>query len=215
MSYNPHSTDRKVLADAILALMARSIFTEESRPGTREKVFAREVPDTDGKVRVLVYTSIEGDMTRECGDDAIRVCAVYKARDGFDRGIASAEKRVNRTGEITSITDRLIERMREVWKATKTAEKCSKCGAPMFKTKAGKLCCADLCWKRAEDLNRDSRSSRYNSHYSYRSAVPAGASLPASWENAPLAKQVAFMMAAGGTSGYDWDAWADREMGDR
>ena len=41
MSYNPQSsTDRRVLADAILALMARSVFTEESRPGTREKVFA-------------------------------------------------------------------------------------------------------------------------------------------------------------------------------
>ena len=151
-------------------------------------------------------------MTRECGDDAIRVCAVYTARDGQDRGIAAAEKRVNRVGEISAITDRLIERMREVWKATKTAEKCPKCGARMFKAKSGKLCCADLCWKRAEDLNRPRDNYRPNrwSSYSYRSAVPAGATLPASWAIAPLAKQVAFQMAARVTSGFDWDAWADQ-----
>lgn len=145
--YDPRSsTDRTTLAQAIEALMARSEFKQEIRAGTKEKVFAREVPGTDGKVRVLVYTSIEGSQTRECGDDAIRVCAVYKARDGQDRGIASAEKRINRVGEISAITERLIERMREIWKATKTAEKCS-CGAPKFKTKKGALCCADLCWK--------------------------------------------------------------------
>ncbi len=145
--YDPRSsTDRTTLATAIETLMARSVFTPEVRPGTKEKVFAREVPGTNGKIRVLVYTSIEGKQTRECGDDAIRVCAVYKARDGQDRGIASAEKRINRVGEVSAITDRLIERMREIWTATKTAEKCA-CGAPKFKTKKGALCCADLCWK--------------------------------------------------------------------
>lgn len=174
MSYNPQSsTDRTILAQAIETLMARSVFVEELRPGTKEKVFAREVPGTDGKIRVLVYTSIEGTQTRECGDDAIRVCAVYKARDGQDRGIASAEKRVNRVGEISAITDRLIARMREVWTATKTAEKCS-CGAPKFKAKSGKLCCADLCWKKAEDLtSRPSKSygrSGYGASYNYRNS---------------------------------------------
>jgi len=171
MSYNPQSsTDRVILADALLALMKRSVFVEEFRAGTTEKVFAREVPGTDGKVRVLVYTSIEGNQTRECGDDAIRVCAVYKARDGQDRGIASAEKRVNRVGEIGAITDRLIERMREVWSATKTAEKCPKCGAPMFKAKSSKLCCADLCWK-AELTPRQPKPGvryGYGARYGYR-----------------------------------------------
>lgn len=64
----------------------------------------------------------------------------------------------------TSTTDRLIERMREVWKATKTAEKCPRCGAPMFKAKSGKLCCADLCWKSAADITNHAGSygrSRY------------------------------------------------------
>ena len=148
MNYDPNSsTDRTILSGAILALMERSLFIEEERPGTNERVFAREVPNTDGKIRVLIYTSIEGAMTRRCGKDAIRVCAVYTARDGRDRGIASAEKRVHRVGEISAITDRLIERMREVWKAVLTREKCH-CGAPKFKAKSKNLVCADLCWKR-------------------------------------------------------------------
>lgn len=159
--YDPqNSTDRKILAQAILDLMARSLFVEVARPGTKERVFAREVPESNGKVRLLVYTSIEGDEVRECGEDAIRACAVYSARDGQERGIASAEKRVNRVGEIGAITDRLIERMREVWRLIKTAEKCPKCSAPMFKAKSGNLCCADLCWKRAEDLNRPYQGQR-------------------------------------------------------
>ena len=168
MSYDPQSrTDRTTLAAAIEALMVRSLFVEEVRPGTKEKVFARPVPDT--KIRVLVYTTIEGGQVRECGNDAIRVCAVYNARDGQDRGIASAEKRVNRVGEVTAITDRLIERMREIWKATKTAEKCS-CGAPKFKTKKGTLCCADLCWKTDLTPRPTNPYSRYGvgARYSYR-----------------------------------------------
>lgn len=168
MSYDPtNPTDRRILAQAVEALMERSLFLAVERPGTFEKVFCREVPDTNGKVRVLVYSSIENGEMRECGTDAIRVCAVYSARDGQERGIASAEKRVHRVGEISAVTDRLIERMREVWKASKTAEKCPKCGAPMFKAKSGKLCCADLCWKAAEDITNRSastygRSSRYS-----------------------------------------------------
>jgi hypothetical protein len=164
MSYDPTSpTDRKILADAVEALMARSLFQAIERPGTLEKVFAREVPDTNGKVRVLVYSSIENGAMRECGADAIRVCAVYTARDGQERGIASAEKRVHRVGEISAVTDRLIERMREVWRATKTAEKCPQCSAPMFKAKSsGKLCCADLCWKGATATTNHTGNHRYS-----------------------------------------------------
>ena len=162
MTYNPESTDdRTLLANTMRAMLSKAGFVQVERPGTKEKVFAREVPNTDGKVRVLVYTSIEGSMTRECGDDAIRVCAVYKARDDQERGIASAEKRINRVGEITDITDRLLVRMREVWGSVKTAERCS-CGAPKFKAKSKKLCCADLCWKRPDVLGPTAQSyARY------------------------------------------------------
>ena len=213
MSYDPQNgTDRIILAQAILDLMVRSVFVEVFRPGTKERVFSREVPGTDGRVNVLIYTSIEGNQVRECGTDAIRVCAVYSAKDGKERGIASAEKRVHRVGQIGAITDRLIERMREVWKATKTAEKCH-CGAPKFTAKSGKLCCADICWKRQEAT---SRPSSYRAPWgaaqasaACRSSIPANATMPASWSQAPLAKQVAFAMAAGDTSGFDWDRWAD------
>ena len=167
--YDPQSSaDRKILARAILDLMARSVFVEVARPGTKERVFAREVPESNGKIRLLVYTSIEGSEVRECGEDAIRACAVYTARDGRERGIASAEKRVNRVGDISAITDRLIERMREVWRLVKTAEKCPQCGAPMFKAKSGNLCCADLCWKKAEDLNRPYQGQNRRSWGGYR-----------------------------------------------
>lgn len=234
IKYDPRSTThRRALADELLALFDRAVFTEVFIEGTKERVFAREVPGTDGKMRVLVYSTIEGDKARSVAKDAIRVCAVYAGRAG-ERGIASGEKRVNRVGTTEAIAERVIERMRDCWRATKTASKCS-CGAPHFKSKVrksrdgkatgGNLVCADFHWKSDDELASDNaryqssrsrrssyggyRRSSYASAPAYRSAVPAGATLPASWENAPLAKQVAFMMAAGDDSGYDWDRWAD------
>ncbi len=236
IKYDPRSTThRRALADELLALFDRAVFTEVFIEGTKERVFAREVPGTDGKIRVLVYSTIEGDHARSVAKDAIRVCAVYKGRAG-ERGIASGEKRVNRVGTTEAIAERVIERMRDCWRATKTASKCS-CGAPHFKSKVrktrdgkttgGNLVCADFHWKSDNELARDNANYRsgsrrgsyggYRNHRhqqpaastAYRSAVPAGATLPDSWKDAPLAKQVAFMMAAGDDSGYDWDRWAD------
>ena len=145
--YSPESrTDRTLLAQEIKDLMKRSNFTEQQRPGTHEKVFGREIPGTDGRICILVYTTVEDGLCRAAGKDAIRVCAIYRAEDGKERGIASAEKRVNRVGTVEAITDRLIERMREVWKLAKLAERCPKCNSPMFKAKSGRLCCSNLCW---------------------------------------------------------------------
>lgn len=153
MNYNPRNDgNRKELATRLQEMFQRAEFLEVQLKGCQERVFAREVPGTDGKVRVLVYSTIEGDKTRAVAKDAIRVCAVYKAHDGRDRGIASADARVNRVGTVSSIEDRVLSRMREVWKATKTASKCPRCGAPHFKSKTrkdgrgGNLVCADLCW---------------------------------------------------------------------
>ena len=175
MKYDPRNIDnRRDLATSLLALFERALFTEVFIDGTKERVFAREVPDTDGKVRVLVYSTIvksgNGFECRGQGKDAIRVCAVYKSRDGRERGIASADKRVNRTGTLDAITERVIDRMRQCWKATKTAEKCH-CGAPKFKSKVrkatairpasgGNMVCADFCWKSDSDLAADNRSYR-------------------------------------------------------
>jgi hypothetical protein len=164
--YDPeNSNDRMALADALLALFERALFVEVEIPGTKERVFARELPDTDGRTRLLIYSTIVGNYCRTVGKDAIRVCAVYRSNDGRERGIASADKRVNRTGEIDAIAERVIDRMRQCWKATKTAERCH-CGAPKFKSKAGNMVCADICW--GDNLNgQPRRPSRYGHQSRY------------------------------------------------
>jgi len=176
--YDPRDRDhRRTLATELLALFARALFLEVRIEGTKERVFAREVPNTDGKIRVLVYSTIEGDMTRAVAKDAIRVCAVYAARDGRERGIASAEKRVNRTGIIDAITERVILRMRDCWATVKGVPVCH-CGAPKFVSKVrtnkhtgiktgGNDVCADLCWKTTDDLTRSNQSYQRPSRGGY------------------------------------------------
>jgi len=94
------------------------------------------------------------------GKDAIRVCALYRTKDGTERGVVS-DKRVHRVGEIDAVCERVIDRMRKCWTATKTVPRCPKCGAPQFKSKVrkdrytgktsgGNMVCADLCWKGAQ-----------------------------------------------------------------
>jgi len=151
MEYNPEDWNhRKVLAATMVAMLTDAGFTEEIPDDrgfytTRERVFSRRVNDS---IRVMVYTTVVGDEARRVGRDAIRVAAVYTARDGQDRGIARGSKRVNRVGMVTAIVDRTLARMREVWKIASHPERCH-CGAPMFKSKKGNLVCADICWSRA------------------------------------------------------------------
>lgn len=176
LKYDPRSIgDRQGLATSLLELFERSMFTEVFIDGTKERLFAREVPGTDGKVRVLVYSTLVETEARQVGKDAIRVCAVYRSRDGQERGIASGEKRVNRTGTINAITDRVIARMRDCWKATKTASKCH-CGAPHFKSKVrkakggrpasgGNMVCADFCWKSDSEMQRTNAPRSQNQFY--------------------------------------------------
>ena len=145
--YNPRDTmARRTLARALRNKLAASGFEQVTVPGTKEEVFARDVDGKPG-IRVLVYTTIERDMTRRVAKDAIRVVAVYKAKDGRERGIAKAEKRVNRVGKVEAIVERTHQRMRDVYDAARTPCTCTDCGAPQFKSKRGNLVCADLCWK--------------------------------------------------------------------
>jgi len=184
--YDPQdSMSRRDLTDALLALFERAEFIETTILGTKERVFAREVPKTNGTVRVLVYSTIVGSETRKVGKDAIRVCAVYKAKDGQERGIVS-DKRINRTGDIAAICERVIARMRLCWTATKTVPHCPKCGAPQFKSKVrkdrytgrtsgGNWVCADLCWKAAQGYSsqspRPSNGRSRNDRWNYGSAA--------------------------------------------
>ncbi len=150
MKYDPTSqASRQELAYALLHRMGVTGFQHEEIPGTHEAVFSRPV---EGKrdVRILVYTSIiqgpRGPEVRTCGTDAIRVCAVYRNKQGQERGIAKAEARVNRTGEIEDIASRTHSRMREVWKEAWGSQSCKECGAPLFLSKKKNLVCADACW---------------------------------------------------------------------
>ncbi|OHD18668.1 MAG: hypothetical protein A2Y38_19545 [Spirochaetes bacterium GWB1_59_5] len=147
-AYNPLAPqDRLELAAALVLKLQECNFHLEDRPGTKERVYSRTVDGSPG-IRVLVYTTVEGKQVREVGDDAIRVVAVYTNKEGQERGIAKAEKRVHRTGEFQAIVDRTYARMREVYALAKQAEKCPSCGAPLFKSKKGNLVCADICWQR-------------------------------------------------------------------
>ncbi len=159
--YNPHSlTDRRNLANALCARLTECGFTPVTRKGTKEAIYSRDVDGTDGTIKVLVYTSVVpvrgGFAVRKEGKDAIRVCAVYTAKDGRERGIARADKRVNRTGTVEATTDRMYGRMREVYKAGASCDRCH-CGAPKFVSKKGNEVCADLCWLSDEERNRPAR----------------------------------------------------------
>ena len=146
-AYDPSNRQHRVeLAAALLSRLEACGFVEDHRPGTRERVFGRAVHTSPG-VRVLVYTSVVGDEVRREGKDAIRVVAIYRTRDERERGIARADKRVNRTGDIPGIVERVYQRMRDVYGAAMNAHKCGRCGAPKFKSKAGNEVCADICWK--------------------------------------------------------------------
>lgn len=152
MKYLPESpASRETLAIMIQAEMRRCGFTRETVPGCREEVYSLVI---NRGIRVCVYTTIENGIVRSCGSDAIRVTAVYRGTDGRDRGVAKADSRVNRTGNLEDIVGRMYLRMREVWVLGNKAERCS-CGAPKFVSKAGNLVCAEICWTKKTNTHRD------------------------------------------------------------
>ena len=137
----------------------------------QERVYERSI-DPNGRLKVKVYTTVIGgteDMpleVRHNGKDAIRVCGTYRMRNGKEHGIIS-ERRVHRVGNIDEIVDRMIQRMRETWRAMKTGECCENCGAPKFVSKAGNKVCAEICWKtdeqkRADSITRKTKFKRKN-----------------------------------------------------
>lgn len=141
---------RGVLADHIIQVVRNAGFTEASvlPQGIKERVFYREVDGLPG-VRVVVYTTVEGvDLqatVRECGEDAIRVCVVYRDSERKDHGLVSMT-RVHRTGTVEAIRERLLIRMREAWRAAFQVPRCTHCGAPTFLSKKKNRVCAALCW---------------------------------------------------------------------
>ena len=155
---------RQLLALQILGKLEDAGFREEpithpmDRPYMSERIYARHEGLPAG-MKVQVFTTVIGDgdnvpiEVRASGKDAIRVCAVYVTKGGQTRGL-SKETRINRTGNIEDIAERMMERMRKAWMTCKTAEYC-KCGAPKFVTKNNKLCCSEICWKSDEEKRAD------------------------------------------------------------
>ena len=171
---------RQMLALSIVNRLEEAGFTQTGNPKPKyhkqrrmtwqeERVYERMVGKT-GMLKVKVYTTVTGGTdekaltVRPSGKDAIRVCGTYHMRNGKERGIVS-EQRVYRTGNIEDIVERMVERMRQTWKALQTGEFCSSCGAPKFVSKAGNKVCAEICWKsadqkRAEEIARNTRLRR-------------------------------------------------------
>ena len=139
MKYNhTNPTDRVELAKKIKETLLTAGFHKV--PNAGEDVYERAHHKAEDIV-VRVYTSVYRGEVRESGEDAIRVAAIYNGR-----GIAKAT-RINRTGDMEKITERLLERMREVYGKVPSITRCPRCGAPQFVSKNGNLVCADLCWK--------------------------------------------------------------------
>jgi uncharacterized Zn finger protein (UPF0148 family) len=126
---------------------------------TKERVFFFSVSDD---MRVAVYTTIVGDDAwaecRDVGKDAIRVCAVYRRKDGNERGVGK-QTRVNRVGEVDAIAGRMLDRMRAAWKVAKRPNRCPDCGAPMFISKKGNEVCAELCWQNRSQATQAARQT--------------------------------------------------------
>lgn len=157
LTYDPRiSMHRRVLAQHILKVVLTAGFMEEDptnrNASIKERVFYRVCEDTPN-VRIQVWTTIEGfddeASVRESGTDALRVCAVYSASDGRERGIVSTT-RIHRVGTLEAICERLLTRMREVYRKAARPQLCDRCRAPTFTSKRGSQVCAEICFTRPE-----------------------------------------------------------------
>lgn len=152
MDFDPALTPhRRLLAQRIESLLLGAGFTEEAVPSVvKERVFYRAVEGVAG-VRVQVYTTIVGHgplaEVRVFGGEVIRVCAVYRTKLRFDRGILG-DGRIHRRGTVEDICDRLLAEMRRTYGRARRAAQCGRCGAPTFVSRKGNAVCADVCFSR-------------------------------------------------------------------
>lgn len=144
-AYDPQSpASRRALASAITQKLTAGHFRKIPMEGTTEDVYVKPLPE-DARLAIAVYTSITHGTARAVGADAIRVTLLYKRQDGSIRGLAK-ETRINRTGTIEAIIDRMVDRIYLARNLAKSVPHCEHCRAPKFTSKAGKLVCADACW---------------------------------------------------------------------
>lgn len=94
-------------------------FSEVDLPTVKEAVYDRPFNSVPRLV-IRVYSSIEGEVNRSCGSDAIRVCLVDKV---LGRGVGSTG-RINRVG---GWEDRLKAKIRDMFNSAKELDRCPKC----------------------------------------------------------------------------------------
>ncbi len=109
---------------------------------------------------VKVYTTlpVEGEVVRACGEDAIRVCAIWnricsktqspclwdadnkcidcgrkQEKVSYLESVAVyKDKRVYRTGTVEGVISRMKDRMRDAWEFAANTPVCNKCCALVF-----------------------------------------------------------------------------------
>ena len=100
---------------------------------------------------VAVYTSCNqaggAFIARASGKDAIRVAGLYICKTENVKGIIK-NKRVNRSGEHTDISQRLISRIVSTTLELSNTGCCEHCNAPLFKSKKDNLVCSEICWSK-------------------------------------------------------------------
>lgn len=143
MKYDPTNPEHRALLGEklVAAFIDQGYKRRETKPG--EEMSLARMLKRDLQVRL--YTSVVAGGVRAVGEDAIRVCLVYRARDGKQRGVGS-ETRINRVGEVQDIVARALQRAAALESRVADLPRCRKCSAPLFTSKAGKEVCADLCW---------------------------------------------------------------------
>lgn len=143
MEYNPDSAEsRQKLASSIIKKLNECGFTLRVEAPGREKVYYREISDG---MQVVIYTSIVGNQVRAKDQDAIRISGIYKDEDR-ERGLIKST-RVNRTGQIEDIVERMYQRMRDTWRRCSGVKRCRSCGAPTFLSRSENQVCVKICWE--------------------------------------------------------------------
>ena len=148
MAYNPSSLDdRKALGSLILSTLSQKGFSPASDSVAGETVLDFTV--TNGGLPsgffIRIYTSVVNGIARPDGEDAIRACLVWQDPKTNLFTPISKTGRVNRTGEMSDIMERTLQRGRSLFSELPSVPRC-KCGAPKAVSKAGNLYCAARCW---------------------------------------------------------------------
>jgi hypothetical protein len=137
-------------AERIEALMAEAGFTEIDLPNCGERVFVRQ-HHVYANVQIRVYTSLNkcGGHLRQVGEDRMMVTAFWTggASGGYKdasrflfgaKGVNRASGEADASTAERAVLDRLLVRMREVYKQVNQARRCPRCHQPLRSAKSGK-----------------------------------------------------------------------------